>query len=156
VSSARAEPIKNTMITGVLFLGLAVGAFIESMRLPFGSVSTPAAGFFPAVLAVLLAITSLLACVDALRRGDNSVARAEKLTWKKLLLTIGSLLFFAFVFERLGYLVATFLFIIFLLRAVEQKSWALAIAVGLSASVGSYLIFGLLLGAPLPAGFLQI
>jgi putative tricarboxylic transport membrane protein len=144
------------MITSVVFLGLAVGAFIESMRLPFGSVSAPAAGFFPAVLAVLLAITSLFACVDALRSGDKSVAQAERLTWKKLLLTVGSLLVFAFVFERLGYLVATFLFIIFLMRTVEQKSWALTIAVGLSASVGSYLIFGLLLGAPLPAGFLQI
>jgi putative tricarboxylic transport membrane protein len=147
---------KSTMITSVLFLGLAVGAFIESMRLPFGTVSAPAAGFFPSVLAVLLALTSLLACMAALRSGHKSVARAERLTWKKLLLTVGSLLVFAFVFERLGYLVATFLFIIFLLRAVEQKSWALAIAVGLSASVGSYLIFGLLLGAPLPSGFLQI
>jgi putative tricarboxylic transport membrane protein len=144
------------MITGVLFLGLAVGAFIESMRLPFGTVSTPAAGFFPAVLAVLLAITSLFACVAALRSGSKSVGRAERLTWKKLLLTVGSLLVFAVVFEHLGYLAATFLFIIFLLRTVEQKSWALAIAVGLSASVGSYLIFGLLLGAPLPAGFLRI
>lgn len=144
------------MITSVLFLGLAVGAFIESMRLPFGSVSAPAAGFFPAVLAVLLAITSLLACVDALRSGNKSVTQAERLTWKKLLLTVGSLFVFAFVFERLGYLVATFVFIIFLMRAVEQKSWPLAIALGLSASVGSYLIFGLLLGAPLPAGFLQI
>jgi putative tricarboxylic transport membrane protein len=144
------------MITGVLFLGLAVGAFIESMRLPFGSASAPAAGFFPAVLAVLLAITSLFACVAALRSGSKSVARAERLTWKKLLLTVGSLLVFAVVFERLGYLAATFLFIFFLLRTVEQKSWALAIAVGLSASVGSYLIFGLLLGAPLPAGFLRI
>jgi putative tricarboxylic transport membrane protein len=144
------------MITSVLFLGLAVAAFVESMRLPFGRVSAPAAGFFPAVLAVLLAITSLLACVDALRSEDKSVAQAERLTWKKLLLTVGSLLVFAFVFERLGYLVATFVFIIFLMRAVEQKSWALAIAVGLSASVGSYLIFGLLLGAPLPAGFLRI
>jgi hypothetical protein len=89
------------------------------------------------------------------KRGQER-SRTERLTWKKLLLTVGSLLVFAVVFERLGYLVATFLFIIFLLRAVEQKSWALAIAVGLSASVGSYLIFGILLGAPLPAGFLQI
>ena len=58
--------------------------------------------------------------------------------------------------ERLGYLLATFLFIIFLLRAVERRSWGLALSVALSASLMSYLVFGLLLGTPLPAGFLQL
>jgi hypothetical protein len=56
----------------------------------------------------------------------------------------------------LGYLVTTFLFVAFLLRIVERKSWAQAGAVALSASLVSYIIFGLLLGAPLPAGFLRI
>ena len=74
----------------------------------------------------------------------------------RLVLTLGSLLICGVVFERLGYLLATFLFIIFLLRAVERRSWGLALSVALSASLMSYLVFGLLLGTPLPAGFLQL
>lgn len=147
---------KSATITSILFMGLALGAFFESMKLPFGRASAPGAGFFPAILAALLAIISLLAFADALRSADKGAVQAEGLTWKKIFLTLGSLLVFAFVFERLGYLAATFLFIIFLLRAVEQMSWGLALAVAFSASCLSYIVFGLLLGTPLPAGFLQI
>lgn len=147
---------KSATITSILFMGLALGAFFESMKLPFGRISSPAAGFFPAILAALLAIISVLAFVDALRSADEGAVQAERFTWKKIFLTLGSLLVFAFVFERLGYLAATFLFIMFLLRAVEQMSWGLAVAVAFSASLFSYIVFGLLLGTPLPAGLLQI
>jgi putative tricarboxylic transport membrane protein len=157
VSLAAGEPMKkDAIVTSILFLTFAFGAFIESMKLPFGSVSAPAAGFFPAVLAALLALTSLFAFVEALRGSHEGAVQEEPLTWKKIVLTLGSLLVFGFVFERLGYLLATFLFIIFLLRAVERQSWGLAISVALSASLVSYVVFGLLLGTPLPAGFLQL
>lgn len=147
---------KSATVTSILFFFLALGAFIESRKLPFGSVSAPAAGFFPAVLAVLLMLAALLAFVESLREHDTGLIRTEPLAWKKIVLTLGTLLIFGFVFERLGYLLATFLFITFLLRGVERQSWGLAMAVAFSASFLSYVIFGLLLGTPLPAGFLQI
>jgi putative tricarboxylic transport membrane protein len=157
VSLAAGKPMKkNVIVTSILFLMLALGAFIESMKLPFGRVSAPAAGFFPAVLAVLLALTSFFAFVEALRGSHEGAVQGKLLTWKKIVLTLGSLLVFGFVFERLGYLLATFLFIIFLLRAVERQSWGWAISVALSASLVSYVVFGLLLGTPLPAGFLRL
>jgi len=147
---------KDTLVTSILFFMLAAGAFIESMKLPFGSISAPAAGFFPAVLAMLLALTSLFAFLQAFRGSHVGTAQGEPLKWKKILLTLGSLLVFGFVFERLGYLLATFLFIIFLLRAVERQSWRLTLSVAFSASLVSYIVFGLLLGTPLPAGLLQL
>jgi putative tricarboxylic transport membrane protein len=147
---------KSATIASILFLTLALAAFSESMKLPFGRVSAPAAGFFPTILAVLLAMTSLLAFVYAVRGGGEAVFEAERLTWKKILLTLGSLLIFALIFERVGYLTATFLFILFLLRAVERKSWGLAVAMASSASLLSYIVFGLLLGTPLPPGLLQM
>jgi putative tricarboxylic transport membrane protein len=155
--AARAEPMKKSAtLASISLLALAFAALIESMKLPFGSVSAPAAGFFPLVLSVLLALTSLLGFVAALRQREASLVEEQSLTWKKILLTLGALLVFALAFERVGYLVATFLFIIFLLRVVEGKSWGLTLGVGLSAAIISYVIFGLLLGTPLPAGFLHI
>jgi putative tricarboxylic transport membrane protein len=147
---------RSATIASILFLVLALGALLESMKLPFGALNSPAAGFFPVVLAALLAIVSLIALLDALSHSDGSLAREERLTWKKIVLTLGSLLVFGFVFERLGYLLATFFFVIFLLRAVERRSWGLAVAVAFSASSISYLVFGWMLGTPLPAGFLQM
>src|SRR5262245_40657293 len=157
VNLATGEPMKKeTIVTSILFLLLALGAFIESMKLPFGRISAPAAGFFPAVLAVLLAVNSLFILVGVLRRGHDGAAQGESLKWKKILLALGSLLVFGLVFERLGYLLTTFLFIIYLLRIVERQSWRLALSVALSASLVSYIVFGLLLGTPLPAGLLQL
>jgi putative tricarboxylic transport membrane protein len=147
---------KSATTATLLFLGLALGAFVESMKLPFGRVSAPGAGFFPAVLAGLLALISLLAFVNAARSANEARLDAERLTWKKIVATVSSLLVFGLAFESLGYLLATFLFVIFLLRGVEQRSWALAITVAFSASFLSYVVFGFLLGTPLPTGFLRI
>src|SRR5919106_5126942 len=136
---------KSTTVTSLLFLALAIGAFVASMKLPFGTLSAPAAAFFPAVLAALLAMTALLALVSALRSSDETAIEPERLRWKKIFLTVGSLLVFALLFESLGYLAATFLFIVFLLRAVEQKSWGLAGCVAVLAVVFFFFFFFFLL-----------
>ncbi len=147
---------KGATIASVSLLALSLAFLIESPKLPFGKVSAPAAGFFPAVLAALLALISLLAVLDALRADAAGAAHSEGLIWKKIIWTVGSLLAFVIFFESLGYLPATFLFVMFLLRAVERTSWALVLTVALSASLVSNVMFGLLLKTPLPAGFLRI
>ena len=147
--------MKRAAVAWLFFVLIALVAFYEALKLPFGRASAPGAGFFPAVLAVLLAAVALAGLIAALRGGEQE-GEASRLVWKKNILTVTALLAFAFIFEYVGYLVTTFLFVAFLLRIVERKSWAQAGAVALSASLVSYIIFGLLLGAPLPAGFLLI
>ena len=145
---------KSVTITAVLFLVLALGAFIEARKLPFGRVSAPQPGFFPLILSVLLAIISLPVLVEALRGQKEDAVVSERLSWKGIGLALGALFAYAFLFESLGYLVTTFLFVAFLMRAVDREKWGLAITVAFSASLVSYILFGLLLHTPLPAGFL--
>ena len=140
----------------LFFVLIALVAFYEALKLPFGRTNAPGAGFFPAVLAALLVVVALAGWIAALRAGGAQEGEDSRLVWKKIILTVTALLAFAFIFEYVGYVVTTFLFVAFLLRIVERKSWAQAGAVALSASLVSYIIFGLLLGAPLPAGFLRI
>ncbi|OGP19259.1 MAG: hypothetical protein A2038_09170 [Deltaproteobacteria bacterium GWA2_57_13] len=147
---------KSVTITAVLFLALALGAFIEARKLPFGRVSAPQPGFFPLILSVLLAIIALLVLVEALKGREEGVVPREQLRWNKIGLALGALFAFGFLFESLGYLVTTFLFVTFLLRAVDREKWGVAIVVAFSASFLSYVLFGLLLHTPLPAGFLGI
>lgn len=145
---------KSVTITAILFLVLALGAFIEARKLPFGRISAPQAGFFPLILSVLLAITSLLVLVEALKGQDEAAVVSERLSRKSISLALGALFAYALLFESLGYLVTTFLFVAFLMRAVDREKWGLAIAVAFSASFLSYVLFGLLLHTPLPGGFL--
>jgi putative tricarboxylic transport membrane protein len=147
--------VKRSAVIWLVFAGFAVFSFYEAGKLPFGRTSVPGAGFFPTVLAMLLAMVSLIGLIAALR-GNGSDQNQEPLFWRKMLLTLAALLAFAAIFEFAGYVVTTFLFVMFLLRAVERKSWTQAGAVALSASLVSYILFGLLLGAPLPAGILRV
>lgn len=145
---------KSVTITAILFLALALGAFIEARKLPFGRVSAPQPGFFPLILSVMLAIISLLVLVEALKGREEDSVVGERLSRKGIGLALGALFAFAFLFESLGYLVTTFLFVAFLMRAMDREKWGLAIAVAFSASFVSYVLFGWLLQTPLPAGFL--
>lgn len=148
--------MKRAAVAWLFFVLIALGSFYEALKLPFGRTNAPGAGFFPAVLAVLLAVVALAGLIAALRAGGKQKGEDSRLVWKKIILTVTALLVFALIFERVGYLATTFLFVAFLLRIVEGRSWAQACAVALSASLASYIIFGLLLGAPLPAGFLPV
>jgi hypothetical protein len=51
-----------------------------------------------------------------------------------------------------GYLLATTILSIIVLRAMEAKRWRVIIVGSLAVAVGSYIIFKLLLGLPLPRG----
>ena len=148
--------MKRAAVAWLFFVLIALVAFYEALKLPFGRTNAPGAGFFPAVLAALLAVVSLIGLIAAFRDAGEQQISESRLVWKKIILTVTALLAFAFIFEYVGYLVTTFLFVAFLLRIVERKSWTQAGAVALSASLVSYIIFGLLLGAPLPAGLLPI
>ncbi len=147
--------MKRAVIAWLFFGCLAVGSFYEALKLPFGRTNAPGAGFFPVILAVLLGLMSLVGMVTALRGGDRENEEG-RLVWNKIIVMAALLLVFAFVFEFFGYLLTTFLFVMFVLWVVERKSIMQAGVVALCASLFSYLLFGLLLGAPLPAGFLPV
>lgn len=144
---------RSALIWLFLVVSSAV-AFYEAGKLPFGTLSAPGAGFFPTVLAAVLAIVSLIGLLGTWRTKAVSGPADSRLLWGKILTTVALLFAFAALLEPAGYLVVTFLFVLSLLRGLERKSWMQAGVVALSASLVSYILFGLLLGAPLPAGLL--
>ena len=149
---------RSGVSSSVTLLMLAVAALIEASRLPFGALSAPEAGFFPLILAVLLAIFSVVLLAQAMsesREGPGPFLTGLGI-WKRMGLATGALIAFAFLFERLGYVISTFLFMAFLLRAVERQKWWLVVGIATATSLVSYLIFGLLLKTPLPAGIIPI
>jgi putative tricarboxylic transport membrane protein len=146
------------VISAVTLLGLALTALLEASKLPFGRLGSPQAGFFPLILAVLLAIFSLILMVQAIagRKEKSWASHGPAAIWKKVVLAIGALVVFGLLFESLGYILSTFLFIAFLLRAVERQKWSLVVVVACLTSLTTYLVFGLLLNTPLPGGILGL
>ena len=145
---------KKQLITSLILLALAGLTLEEAWRLPFGTLRTPQAGFWPLILGVVLTFFSLIHLGRTIKRGaeKGSPFWAEPDAWKKIGLIVVSLFGFGFLFEPLGYLISVFLLIGFLLRIVKPLKWRQVFMVALLSSALSYLIFGLLLSTPLPSG----
>jgi len=149
---------RTNVISAVTLLALALAALLEASKLTFGTLSSPQAGFFPLVLAIFLAIFSLVLIAQAISgpKEASDASGGGSAIWKKIVLAVAALVVFGVLFESLGYIISTFLFIAFLLRAVEQQKWSLVVVVAFLTSLTTYLVFGLLLNTPLPRGILGL
>jgi di/tricarboxylate transporter len=127
-----------------------------------GKLSSPGPGFMPFWVGVIIAC---LACYKLLKESllkreeadavARSVEKAKKKSFMgKLILIILVLLAYALFLESLGYIIVTFLVMMFLLRFAGFTQWAKiaaysAIIVGVSYSLFQYL------GVRFPAGLLE-
>jgi putative tricarboxylic transport membrane protein len=149
---------RRQLIISIVLMALATIAILEAVQLPFGTLRVPQSGFWPLILAIILALFSLLhfwkTVKEKVEKGNPFWTRPG--AWKGIALVAGSLIAFGFLFDPLGYLISVFLLIAFLLRVIEPMKWWLVITIALLSSVLSYLMFGVLLSTPLPAGLLSI
>jgi putative tricarboxylic transport membrane protein len=129
-----------------------------SLGFPLGSAAKPGPGFFPVGVGVFL-VTVSIAFVVAVFRGQAGIGRwsAAPLTPDSLLrvaATMAALVGFCLVLPWVGYPVAAFLFTAVLLRSLGARGWIGPVVAALLASAGSYYLFAVLLGVPLPKGVL--
>lgn len=139
---------------GVLFV-LALGVSYQALDLPFGSLSTPDSGFFPRSLAVLLL---LLAAIILGQTFAAAAAPAPLPTGRgmpRVALAAVILLGYTQVLDRLGYLVATLVVMLVLLRGLERASWRASLIVAVLSVAASYMLFRWL-GVPLPRGIVPV
>ena len=149
--------MRRANITVALVLAsLSTFLLFEAGRFNFGTLRVPQTGFFPKTLVTLLLLLSLVSLVQALRQKDSEQA-AVKISadgWTRIAATLATLIGFALVLERLGFLPSTFLLMVLLLRAIEAPRWSKVFTVALATAVASYGLFAWLLGVPLPVGVL--
>lgn len=141
-------------ISRLFWFFLAVYICIESIRLPLGSWHDPGPGFIPLWSGILLGSLSLISYFRA--RFTKSEDTGESWyfggRWRNLVLVVGVLIAYAFLLEILGYLLSTFILMVFLFRGIEPQRWVISIGGGAIISIITYSIFDLLLGTQLPRG----
>ena len=149
---------RSGVVSALTLLALALAALLEAGKLPFGTLISPQPGFFPLILAIFLAFFSVLLLAQEIpgKDGEAGALLGGVALWKRIGLALGALVAFGLLFETLGYLLSTFLFIAFLLRAVERQKWWLVVVVAFCTALVTYLLFGILLNTPLPAGILSV
>jgi putative tricarboxylic transport membrane protein len=146
---------KADLITGVVLLVLSGLAIWGASQMPPSATFGPGAGFLPFWLGVLLAVLATILFVSAWRRQATEKDSKPVFPGKQALFTITSTLVglagYILLIEVLGYLLDTFLFIVFLMKAVEHEKWPLTLMVAAGTTVVLFLTFQILLKITLPS-----
>ena len=115
----------------------------------------PGAGFLPFWLGVLVAVLATILFVSAWRRQGMEKDNAAVLPGKQALFIVASVMVglagYILLIEVLGYLVDTFLFVVFLMKVTQREKWWLTLQVAAATTIGLFLVFQVLLRIRLPS-----
>jgi putative tricarboxylic transport membrane protein len=146
------------------FLWLLTGSYvtIHAYGMGLGNLHSPGAGFIFFLAALLLVILSVVDLIGTFRRTPEATVGKEEshvwsgVRWKKLLMLLGGIAVYVYVFNFLGFATSTFLLMVLLFKGVEPTRWSIAVASSMLTTVFSYLIFKMWLGVSFPTGILGI
>ena len=147
--------MKNSqLLTGFFWIGLGGFVSISSCKFGLGNFRNPGPGLMPFLLGLLLCGVSLYyLCISVFGKDKvKSSGQAEK-SPKKIIIVVVSLVVYALILEKLGYLVSTsiLLFIMFWLAGSKKHTAALS---SIITTVFSYFFFSYL-GVGFPEGILK-
>ena len=142
-------------ISSSFWLLVGVGFITGGFRYGFGSWHEPGPGLLPVVFGAVLGILSLVLLIVSLMAGGGPEKKAfweAKGSWRTVLAVSLALLGYMAIFNQLGFVLTTFLFLFFLLKFIGKKGWLVSISLALVLSFFCYGFFSHLLGTPLPKG----
>ena len=139
--------------SSLFFLAVSIIVFVGSVRLGLGTTHQPGPGFVTFGASGLLGILSLIAFLrTVLKKGPGGEVLFRGILWWRVLFSCLAILVFALVMPTLGYLITTFLLMLFLYFMIHEQKWYWVIISSLLSSLGSYYLFSKLLNCQFPEG----
>jgi len=144
-------------ISSLFFLGVGLFFSFYGRTVEVGAWNEPGPGFMPFWCGILLSVMGVFLFLGSFKRKEWKTMppffpRAD--SWKRVLLGFFSMVAYLLLFDPLGFTLATFLFIAFLLRTVFPQSWMRTLIVATITAILARLIFINFLETQLPLGFL--
>ena len=137
----------------ILFLILSLLICLGSVKMGIGKLSEPGPGLMPFVGGILLGILSL---ADLLLRNASRLKGDEigfkGVRWSRLFLIMITLFAFTLLLPILGYLITTFLVMLFLYKCIEPQKWWVALSSAFLSTIFTYLLFAVALKCLFPEG----
>ncbi len=146
--------IRKDRLPAIFLIAFSAYVCFESLRLGFGSWRKPGPGFLSFWSGAVLGSLALASLLDVRKiEGNESKGRAS---WKGAVFCFLALVAYTLLLNPLGFIPTTFLFVTFIVRMVEGKSWVAAILLALGAALGSHILFDISLKSQLPRGIMEI
>ena len=137
-------------IAGCVFL--VVGAFfvVGSLGISKSSYgSTVGPNVFPFGLGVILILLSLIVISQARRSADTRKEKGAH-DYKRFSLLLPATIVYVFVFESVGYVISTFLYLVIVFQVMERKRLFLSIGISAFFSCFVYTIYVIVFQGTLP------
>jgi len=149
---------RGRLIAGLAGLLLSLGYGLQAwITLPMGTMSQPGAAVFPVMVAVLMAVSSLVILFEDMRSPDSEegpLGLPSGAGLHRLLIFIASLVGYVVIAYLGGHLIASVLLSVVLVHLIKPGSWIRTLVIGLAISLSAYGVFVWILGVPMPKGVL--
>ncbi len=146
---------RGLLVASLAGILLCIPYLAEGLRLPWGNGAQPGPGFYPFLVGVLLLVGCLGTGLEAaLRPEDGEVNWPTAAAGGRVLAIALAALGYVAALRYLGHALSATLVTLVVLQVMGQRRWLSKIGLALLFGVGSYYLFGLLFGVPLPAGAL--
>jgi putative tricarboxylic transport membrane protein len=136
---------------------LVIFAFLVcylSAKLSLWGADGPGDGLFPFMSGLLLGLCGLFLFAKGLLKTRTTKEPGE-IDKRKLFVYILALLTYAVVFNWLGFFLATFLYILIMLKVLEKGTWKSSLFVSSLVTGVLFVVFYVFLDVPLPFGILK-
>jgi putative tricarboxylic transport membrane protein len=140
---------------GLLFwLALCLFFFIESLRLGLGNIRAPGSGFFPFWTATMVGLmTVYLLFQEIMKKQVKELAPIFKgKNVRDIILVLVFLFAYGMLFEKIGFVLCTLLFMGCCLKVIGKKKWMTVMGLSLSVTVAAYMLFVVWLKIQYPTG----
>jgi putative tricarboxylic transport membrane protein len=150
--------VNANRLSALFWLLLGLTALFGSIKIGLGTVREPGSGFLPFIASITIIVFAVIILVQSLgkdeERNRTLASLWRGLRWKRPLavciITAGYIL----LFERLGFALATFLFLMTLLKGMESIAWWKALLLSGFTTSLSYLLLSFSLESTIPKGIL--
>ncbi|MFD0677694.1 MULTISPECIES: tripartite tricarboxylate transporter TctB family protein [unclassified Paenibacillus] len=132
---------------------LIIGAFfvVDSRNISQSAYgSSVGSDIFPLGLGLILILLSIRLFYENLRVKSDK-AEAAKLDYKRFGIIFAAMVLYVFLLEKIGYVIATFLFLLIGFQTLERKKMLFSIIISAVISVGVYYVYVTVLQGTLPA-----
>lgn len=135
----------------IVFLLIGVLFVWESRKISQSSYgSNVGPDIFPMGLGIVLILLSIRLFYEVMRAQNAAEGDQPRPDYKRFLLILGASILYAYFLEDIGYVIGTFVFLLFGFQVIKRGQWLTSLIVSAVFSYGIYFLFVKVLEGSLP------